>query len=137
MGKEYYDELMQRNLIEHDIRYAEKVVSNMHDVVRSFTQYLARNEALVAQNKETDIADKINSQKFFRLSLETRGLESDELEWYSIQAQTSLRTLFSVGPIKIQPGDSLLAFSNLWTLHVEDANFDALVESLNQLNVTP
>jgi Leucine-rich repeat (LRR) protein len=30
-------------------------------------------------------------------------------------------------------GDSLLAFSNLRTLHVEDANFYALVESLNQL----
>jgi Leucine-rich repeat (LRR) protein len=30
-------------------------------------------------------------------------------------------------------GELLLAFSNLRTLHVEDANFDALVESLNQL----
>jgi len=133
IGKEYYDELIERNLIEPVTGYIEQIHCNMHDVVRSFAQYLARNEALVAQNKETDIADKINSQKFFRLSLETRGLESDELEWYSIQAQTSLRTLFSVGPIKIKPGDSLLAFSNLWTLHVEDANFDALVESLNQL----
>jgi len=73
LGKEYYDELIQRNLIEPDISYAEKIVCNMHDVVRSFAQYLARNEALVAQNMETDIAVKINSQKFFRLSLETKG----------------------------------------------------------------
>ncbi|KAG2556000.1 putative disease resistance protein RGA1 isoform X2 [Panicum virgatum] len=133
IGKEYYDELIQRNVIEPDIRYAEKVVCNMHDVVRSFAQYMARNEALVAQNNKADIADKINSQKFLRLSLETRGSESDELEWYSLQGQTSLRTLLSVGPIKIKPGDSFLVFSNLRTLYVEDANFDALVEYLNQL----
>jgi len=105
----------------------------MHEVVRSFAQYLARNEAMVAQNTETDIADKINSQKFFGLSLETKGSESDELEWYSLHGQTSLRTLLSVGPIKIKPGDSFHVFPNLRTLYVQGANFDALVESLNQL----
>ncbi|KAG2556021.1 hypothetical protein PVAP13_8NG085800 [Panicum virgatum] len=133
IGKEYYDELIQRNLIELDISYDEKVVCNMHDVVRSFAQYMARNEALVAQNNKADNADKINSQKFLCLSLETRGPESDELEWYSLQGQTSLRTLLSVGPIKIKPGDSFLVVSNLRTLHVQDANFDALVEYLDQL----
>jgi len=134
MGKEYYDELIQRNLIEPNMRYADQCACDMHDLVRSFAQYMARNEALVAQNKEIDIADKLKSKKFFRFSLETRGSESDdELEWHSLQTQTSLRTLLSVGHIKIKPGDSLLAFSKLWTLHVEDANFDALVESLNQL----
>ena len=110
IGKEYCDELIQRNLIEPNIRFVEKELCSMHDVVRSFAQYLARNEALVAQNNKADIADKINSQKFLRISLETRGSESDELEWYSLQGQTSLRTLLSVGPIKIKPGDSLLAF---------------------------
>jgi len=30
IGKEYYDELIQRNLIELDISYDEKVVCNMH-----------------------------------------------------------------------------------------------------------
>ncbi|KAG2556047.1 hypothetical protein PVAP13_8NG065300 [Panicum virgatum] len=133
IGKEYCNELIQRNLIEPNIIYVEKLVCNMHDVVRSFAQYLARNEALVAQNTETDIAGKINSQKFFRLSLETKGSESDELEWYSLHGQTSLRTLLSVGPIKIKPGDSFLVFPNLRTLYVQGANFDALVEHLNQL----
>jgi hypothetical protein len=133
IGKDYFVKLIHRNLIEPDINYVDQVVCNMHDVVRSFARYLARNEALVAQNKQTGISEKMDSQKFFRLSLEIRASESDELEWYSLQAQTSLRTLLSVGPIKIKPGDSFLAFSNLRTLHVEDANFDALVESLNQL----
>ena len=95
IGKEYYDELIQRNLIEPNMGYTDQRVCDMHDVVRSFAQYMTRNEALVAKNKETDIVDKINSHKFFRLSLETRGSELDELEWYSIQAQTSLRTLIS------------------------------------------
>ncbi|KAG2560393.1 hypothetical protein PVAP13_8KG060500 [Panicum virgatum] len=133
IGKQYYDELIQRNLIQPNTRYADQRVCDMHDVVRSFAQYMARNEVLVAKNKEINIADKINSQKFFRLSLETMGSELDELEWYSLQAQTSLRTLLSVGNIKIKPGDSLLAFSNLRTLHVEGANFDSLAKSLNQL----
>jgi hypothetical protein len=133
IGKEYYDELIQRNLIEPNLEYVDQVVCNMHDVVRSFAQYVARHEAFVVHNKEIHIADKINSQKFLRLSLETRGSESDELEWYSLQAQTSLRTIISVGNIKMKPGDSLLAFSNLRTLHMQDANFDALSESLNQL----
>ncbi|KAG2555997.1 hypothetical protein PVAP13_8NG042603 [Panicum virgatum] len=134
IGKEYYDELIQRNLIEPNMRYTDQRVCDMHDVVRSFAQYMARNEALVAKNKEINIADKISSQKFFRLSLETMGSESDEIEWYSLQSQTSLRTLLSVGNIKIKPGDSLLVFSNLRTLHVQGANnFDSLAESLNQL----
>ncbi|KAG2560377.1 hypothetical protein PVAP13_8KG056868 [Panicum virgatum] len=115
------------------MRYADQRVCNMHDIVCLFAQYMARNEALVAQDNKVDIADKINSQKFLRLSLEITGSESDELEWYSLQAQASLRTLLSVGHVKIKPGDSLLPFSNLRTLHVEDANFDALAESLNQL----
>ncbi|KAG2560373.1 hypothetical protein PVAP13_8KG056984 [Panicum virgatum] len=133
IGQEYYDELIQRNLIEPNLEYVGKIVCNMHDVVRSFAQYVARHEALIVQNKEIHIADKINSQKFLRLSLETRGSESDDLEWYSLQAQTSLRTLISVGNIRIKPGDSLLAFSNLRTLYMEDASFDGLSESLNQL----
>jgi hypothetical protein len=82
----------------------------MHDVIRSFAQYVARNEALVAQNKEIDIADKINPQEFIRLSLETRGSESDELEWYSLQAQTSLRTLMSHGDIKNQDRGFIACF---------------------------
>ncbi|CAO2147851.1 unnamed protein product [Urochloa humidicola] len=134
IGKGYYEELIQRNLIEPDLTYADEIVCNMHDVVRSFAQYVARNEALVAQNSEIDISGKFNSQKFIRLSvLVTEGSESRELDWGSLQAQLSLRTLISVGPINIKPGDSLFAFSNLRTLHVQGARFDALTESLSRL----
>ncbi|CAN6374304.1 unnamed protein product [Urochloa humidicola] len=134
VGREYYDELIQRNLIEPNLRYWDQTVCKMHDVVKLFAQFVARNEALIAQNSEIGISDRINSQKFIRLSLlETGGLESSQLEWCSLKAQSSLRTLISVGHIKITPGDSLSGFSKLRTLHVQDADFDTLVESLNQL----
>jgi len=35
IGKEYYDELIQRNLIEPNLDYVGQVVCNMHDVVRA------------------------------------------------------------------------------------------------------
>ena len=135
IGKEYYDELIQRNLIEPNKRYIDHVVCNMHDVVRSFAQYVAGNEALVGHNSEIGIMlNKLNSQKLIRLSLQNKGSESNDLEWCSLQAHTSLRTLILVGHVKIKPGDSLGPFSSLRTLHLESINnFDLLVESLYQL----
>ncbi|CAL4956886.1 unnamed protein product [Urochloa decumbens] len=133
IGKEYYDELIQRNLMEPNISYINQSVCNMHDVVRSFAQYMARDEALVAHNSEIDITDKLKSQKFIRLSVETKVAESRDLEWGSLQTQISLRTLISVGHIKIKRGGSLLSFSRLRILHLDSVNFDALAESLNQL----
>ncbi|TVU26659.1 hypothetical protein EJB05_29213, partial [Eragrostis curvula] len=135
IGREYYDELILRNLIEPNMRYVDQQVCNMHDVVRSFAQYIARDEALVAgQSSKIDITSKLNAQRFIRLSLENKGSESDELEWMSLQAQISVRTLISVGNnIKIKPGNSLVTFSSLRTLHVIGADFDPLAESLVKL----
>jgi hypothetical protein len=111
LGREYYDELLQRNLIEPELQYADQSVCKMHDVVRSFAQYVSRNETLVAQNSEIGLSGRLNSQKYIRLLLlETGGSESSKLEWCSLQSQPSLRTLISVGHIKIVPGDSLLCF---------------------------
>jgi hypothetical protein len=77
----------------------------MHDVVRSFAQYVARDEALVAQKGQIDIG-KLKSKKCIRLSLETEGSKSEELEWSSLQSQKSLRTLLVAGHIGIKAGDS-------------------------------
>ncbi|CAN6380713.1 unnamed protein product [Urochloa humidicola] len=133
-GREYYDELIKRNLIEPNIRYIDQAVCNMHDVIRSFAQYVARDEALVAQNSEMGITvNEHKSQKLIRLSLANKGSESNNFEWCSLQAHKSLRTLILVGNIKIKQGDSLLFLSSLRTLHLESANVDALAESLHQL----
>jgi hypothetical protein len=133
LGREYYDELIQRNLIEPRLKYVDQAVCNMHDVVRSFAQYVARDKALAAHNSKMDGIGKVTSQMFIRLSLETKGPESNEFEWMSLQSQLSLRTLILVGHIKIKPGDSLDTFSSLRTLHIKDANVDALAKSLVQL----
>lgn len=132
-GRGYYDQLIQRNLIEPDTVYVDQIVSNMHDIVCSFGQYVSRHEALVTHNSEIDIGDRLNSQKFIRLSLEETEGTNSKLDWCSLQAQKSLRTLISIGHITIKPGDSLLSFSSLRTLHIRDANFNELVESLDQL----
>ncbi|KAL6658414.1 hypothetical protein ACP70R_004000 [Stipagrostis hirtigluma subsp. patula] len=134
LGREYYNELILRNIIEPDTRYLDGNVCKMHDVVRWFAQYVARDEALVVHSRETGITSKLNSQKFIRLTLEVmEGSETSELEWSSLHAQKSLRTLISVGHIKIKESDSLVAFSSVRTLHISYADCDALVGSLYQL----
>ncbi|KAF8762260.1 hypothetical protein HU200_009647 [Digitaria exilis] len=129
VGRQYYEELILRNLIEPDKKYIDQQVCNMHDVVRSFAQYVGRNEALVAHGIQSGIFGKLNSQKFFWVSLESAGSESDELHWSSLQAQISVRTLISVGHIKFKPSDSLFSFSCLRILHIQSAKFDTLDES--------
>jgi hypothetical protein len=133
LGREYYDQLIARNLIEPDQKYTDHAVCNMHDVVRSFAQYLVRDEALVTHKSEAGIAININQENIIRLSLKTKESESDKLAWSSLQAHISLRTLVLVGEININSGDSLSSFPCLRTLHIEDGNFDALSKSLVQL----
>ena len=132
IGREYYDQLIQRNLIEPDKTYLDQIVCNMHDIVRSFAHNMLGDEALIAHNSKIGI-DELKSQKFFRLSLESKGSEQHDLEWCSLQTQTSLRTLILVGNIKIKPGDSFVSLSSLRTLHLDSVNIDAIAESLYQL----
>ncbi|XP_066334998.1 putative disease resistance protein RGA1 [Miscanthus floridulus] len=132
IGREYYDQLIQRNLIEPDMKYVNQAVCNMHDIVRSFAHNMLGDEALIAHNSKI-VIDKLKSQKFFRLSLKSKGSEQHELEWCSLQTQTSLRTLILVGNIKIKPGDSFVSLSSLRTLHLDSVNIDAIAESLYKL----
>uniref|UniRef100_A0A0D9ZW89 Uncharacterized protein n=1 Tax=Oryza glumipatula TaxID=40148 RepID=A0A0D9ZW89_9ORYZ len=135
LGEECYKELIYRNLIEPNAEYAGEWVSTMHDVVRSFAQHLARDEALVISSRDEIGRGALKSHKFLRLSIETDDLQpDDEFGWKIIQGQKSLRTLILVGELKINPGDSLITLSSLRTLHIENANCTStLVESLHQL----
>ncbi|CAN6374291.1 unnamed protein product [Urochloa humidicola] len=133
LGRYYYNELILRNLIERDPRYTNQSICKMHDVIRSFAQYIIRDETLVAHIGQTEIYSRLRSQKFIRLSLYNEQSASNELDWSFLQAQKSLRTLVSMGPINIKPGDSLLSFSYLRTLHLSSAKCNAILESLYQL----
>ncbi|KAM3310073.1 hypothetical protein ACQJBY_031022 [Aegilops geniculata] len=131
-GKKYYKDLIVRNLIDVDTKYPSQLICNMHDVIRSFAQFVARDETLVGHNGDT-IKTKLGSQSFLRLSIETKGVECSEFEWRYLREQKSLRTLIVTGNLKIQSGDSLVTFSSLRTLHIEGVNMAALVESMYQL----
>nr|UBY07326.1 NBS-LRR disease resistance protein [Dasypyrum villosum] len=133
LGRNYYKELISRNLIEPETPYVTPWICSMHDVVRSFAQYMAKDEAFITDSRDNDIPTKLSSQKFLRLSIETDGLETGELDWKSIKGQQSVRTLISTIQIKVTPGDSFLTFSSLRTLHIESENMVSLVESLHQL----
>lgn len=104
----------------------------MHDVIRSFAQFVARDETLVGHNGDTT-KTKLRLPNFLRLSIETRGVGSDEFEWRYFRAQKLLRSLILTGSLKIQPRDSLINFPSLRLLHIESANIAALVECVNQL----
>ncbi|CAL4985681.1 unnamed protein product [Urochloa decumbens] len=133
LGQQYYDQLIARSLIEPDPGFTDQAFCNMHDVVRSFAQYVARDEALIAHKTEASLTNKLNSQNVIRLSLETKESEPNELGWSSLQSHISLRTLILVGQIRINLGDLLSSFPCLRVLHLEDGNFDAFRESLLQL----
>uniref|UniRef100_A0ACD5Z3B7 Uncharacterized protein n=1 Tax=Avena sativa TaxID=4498 RepID=A0ACD5Z3B7_AVESA len=132
LGRKYYKELIVRNLIEPDLVYIDQRLCKMHDVIRSFAQFVARDEAL-AVNGETSNVNKLSAHKFLRVSLESKESDSDGLDWSSLQAQEALRTLISVGQINIKPGDSLVHFPCLRTLHIDSPHVIALVETLHEL----
>ncbi|CAM0953219.1 unnamed protein product [Alopecurus aequalis] len=133
VGIEYHKELILRNLIEPGTSYLGQHVCHMHDVVRSFAQFVTRNEALVVHNGETVSSSKLSLQRFLGLSIETKGMESDEFEWRSLHEQKSLRSIIIIGNLKIQSSDSLITASCLRTLHIESTKCAALIESVHQL----
>ncbi|CAM0953221.1 unnamed protein product [Alopecurus aequalis] len=129
LGYEYYRELILRNLIETDSNSYGQYSCSMHDVVRSFAQFVARDDALI-DHKGQNINAKLSSQRFLRLSIDTTGGESGEFEWRILKEQKSLRSIILTGKLKIQSGDSLISFSSLRTLHLEYTNCVALIGSV-------
>jgi hypothetical protein len=133
IGENYMEQLTMRNLMELYREDFGKPHYIIHDVVRSFCRYMARDEALLAQKGELDdIGSKLDSQEFRVLSIGVKA-GSGELEWSVLQKQKKLRTLITYGPIKFKPGDSLGRLSSLRTLAVSDVEFSPLVDQLGEL----
>ncbi|KAL6870605.1 hypothetical protein ACP4OV_014453 [Aristida adscensionis] len=123
LGTNYYYELIMRNLLEPQDGYYNQEHCIMHDVIRSFAQYVARDEALVVRGTKISLTQKIR-----RLSI-----SANEIKWSDIQKQQSLRTLLLFGNIKFQPSDSLSSLPCLRTIHVRDSDFDTMIGSLCHL----
>ncbi|EMS64987.1 Putative disease resistance protein RGA3 [Triticum urartu] len=131
LGINYYKELIYRNLIEPDKLYVNHLSCSMHDVIRSFAQYMIKDEALIVHDGDIDNLTNPHSQKFLRLSIETNHLQSGDIDWKSLQGQKSVRTLISTIQIKMKPSDLLVTFSGLRILHIESVDVAALVEALH------
>ncbi|CAN6356924.1 unnamed protein product, partial [Urochloa humidicola] len=129
IGKEYHRELVTRNLLEPDNSTDNIWDYTMHDIVRSFAQFVAREEAFVVHEDPNDIRSLLQeNKKFRRLSIEI----DSELEWTILQIQEKLRTLLVID-CDIKPGGSLANFTSLRVLDISSEESDWLVDSLCQL----
>ncbi|KAL6653880.1 hypothetical protein ACP70R_008804 [Stipagrostis hirtigluma subsp. patula] len=139
VGINYYRDLITRNLIEPALDlFADGSASRMHDVIRSFAQHMAKEEALVVQPGEI-IKQLGSSTKFRRLSIVPTEQESDSMvstEWNAIFGkQELLRSLIINCRTNFDPSTdySCSRFPSLRTLYVAHANSDRLVGSLCKL----
>ncbi|KAL6654497.1 hypothetical protein ACP70R_007962 [Stipagrostis hirtigluma subsp. patula] len=124
-----YQDLITRNLIEPTQSASRTGYEcTMHDVIRSFAQFIARDELLVVQDDQ--VKDSGNDCFVRRLSVGSTG---SVLEWAILQKHESLRTLVLNPIVDFKPHDSLSSFPSLRVLFIEDVDCDKLVESLSQL----
>ncbi|XP_066340552.1 putative disease resistance RPP13-like protein 1 [Miscanthus floridulus] len=129
MATEYYRELIKRNLIEPTKEHSlTGYRCTMHDVVRTFAEYVAREESLVVVVGREQAATGMHVR---RLSIEQTV---SVLDWGILQRRESLRTLIINSRVNFHlPGDSLSSFSSLRVLCIWPANSDTLVPSLSKL----
>ncbi|KAL6654470.1 hypothetical protein ACP70R_007935 [Stipagrostis hirtigluma subsp. patula] len=138
IGLCYYNELITRNLIEPSSMYVDRSHSTMHDVIRSFGRYMAKEEALVVRADETS-PQLSSSTKFRHISIESTESQLDAVvlpEWGSIsRKQELLRSLIIKGRIQFEASNdpSLSRFRSLRALFVAHAESDRFVESLCKL----
>ncbi|XP_066342294.1 putative disease resistance RPP13-like protein 1 [Miscanthus floridulus] len=129
MAIEYYRELIKRNLIQPTKGYG--LTGNrctMHDVVRTFAEYMAREESLVVVVGREQAATGMHVR---RLSIEQTV---SVLDWGILQRRESLRTLIINSRVSFHlPGDSLSSFSSLRVLYIWSADSNRLVPSLSML----
>ncbi|KAL6654475.1 hypothetical protein ACP70R_007940 [Stipagrostis hirtigluma subsp. patula] len=139
IGIFYYNDLMTRNLIELALDIVvDGTVSRMHDVIRSFGQYIAKEEALVVQANENS-PQLASSTKFRHISIESTESRLDAValpEWGSFsRKQELLRSLIIKGRVQFGPSNnpSLSRFPSLRALFVAHAESERFVESLCKL----
>uniref|UniRef100_J3NC40 NB-ARC domain-containing protein n=1 Tax=Oryza brachyantha TaxID=4533 RepID=J3NC40_ORYBR len=124
LGKEYYNELMMRNLIQKGL----STDWIMHDVVRSFCQHVASDEALashVGRLKDTDL----DSKRYRWLCVQNIS------NCRNFQKQDSVRTLHLYGRDNgnLNLSDLCSTFSSLRVLQVTKVQHIISIDSLCQL----
>ena len=122
----YYQELITRNLIEPTEKSAlTRYSCTMHDVVRSFAEFMSKEESLVVQDQQDDGGSKISHVRHLSI-----GSTKSALEWDILQKHKSVRTLIINKRINVQPSDSFGRLSTLRVLFIRGTDCDSLVDSL-------
>jgi Leucine-rich repeat (LRR) protein len=146
---DYYEELVTRNLIESTSKLANYSCT-IHDVVRSFAGFMAREDSLVMVQLDSSrqaaaaaaaAGGGRNNSDDSSLVVRRMAVGPSELlvpEWDVIRKQeSSLRTLIIHCKINFGPNDSLASFSRLRVLSINQRgggrDCDGLVGSLCQL----
>ncbi|KAF8699056.1 hypothetical protein HU200_034747 [Digitaria exilis] len=132
---EYYEELITRNLIE-PTQPTTRYRCRMHDVVRSFAEFMAGGESFVVQGNMQVPEGSGNDTKLpvRRMSLGPSDLRVPE--WAALRKHESLRTLIIRRSKNINFGlkDSLTTFSKLRVLSISNCgDCERLVGSLCEL----
>ncbi|CAD6255489.1 unnamed protein product [Miscanthus lutarioriparius] len=134
MATESYRELIKRNLIQPTKEYSLTGYGcTMHDVVRTFAEYVAREEPLVVIGREQAATGGVGGGGIHvrRLSVEQTV---SVVEWGILQRRESHRTLIINSRVNFDlPGFLLGSFSCLRVLYIWSANSDTLVPSLSKL----
>ncbi|RCV41419.1 hypothetical protein SETIT_9G134600v2, partial [Setaria italica] len=128
LGKEYYNELVSRNLLEPDKSYYSTVVCRMHDVVRSFAQYIIKDEGILISDGQ-DVNRTLSTAKLRHLSISNTTVGHDTL-----QKQALLRTLILFGSsTTVELKDLLNNLSCLRVLHLVKVDLVELPDSICHL----
>ncbi|TVU23251.1 hypothetical protein EJB05_25604, partial [Eragrostis curvula] len=125
----YFQELIKRNLIEP----TDQITGHeciMHDVVRFFAEFIAREESLVVVEDKLGIATCGDKGPLRRLCIRQSITEA---EWAILQRQRSLRTLIILSGTNLNLGDAFSNFSCLRVISIQGASSDSLVQFLCQL----
>ncbi|CAL4943822.1 unnamed protein product [Urochloa decumbens] len=127
LGTEYYKELVSRNLLEPNKSSYGLSACTMHDVVRSFAQYIMKGEGVLL-NEGQDANRALSIPKLRHLSITNKAVGLDTL-----QKQASLRTLMLFGSTTVLLKDSLNKLSCLRVLYINEANKVEVSDSICHL----
>uniref|UniRef100_K4A697 NB-ARC domain-containing protein n=1 Tax=Setaria italica TaxID=4555 RepID=K4A697_SETIT len=128
LGEEYYKELVSRNLLEPEKGYYRISAWNMHDVVRSFAQYIIKDEGILISDGQ-DVNRTLSTAKLRHLSISNKAVRHDTL-----QTQALLRTLMLFeGSTTVELKDMLNNLSCLRVLHLIDVDLVELPDSICHL----
>uniref|UniRef100_A0A0A9B2J8 AAA+ ATPase domain-containing protein n=1 Tax=Arundo donax TaxID=35708 RepID=A0A0A9B2J8_ARUDO len=125
LGLEYYEELISRNLLEPDKGSYGHSACTMHDVVRSFAQYITKDEG-VPLGEGQNVKSTVSTSKLRHLSI------SNDVEWDDWQKQISLRTLMIFGSLVVLK-DQWSNLSCLRVLLLHNVNLVELSDSICHL----